>query len=123
MTLPSLKLKPGKSSTVQLTGPFIVPRRFDIPQLAQYLSISNFRAEELLRNGEIRFKWDGSRKRKIVEKADADAWADKQPYAEATIMERTHEKTSYFGDVDHHYIKARFTGHTKAGGKLIIRFR
>jgi hypothetical protein len=38
------------------------------------------KAEELLRSGEIRFKSAG--KRKVMEKADADAWADAQPYAE-----------------------------------------
>jgi excisionase family DNA binding protein len=65
---------------VQVSAPSITPRRFNIVQLAQYLNIKNYQAEELLRSGEIRFKWAG--KHKVIEKADADTWADSQPYAE-----------------------------------------
>jgi excisionase family DNA binding protein len=61
-------------------APAITPRRFTIVQLAQYLGITNLHAEELLRNGDIKFKWAGQHK--VVERADADAWADAQPYGE-----------------------------------------
>lgn len=46
--------------------------------------MTNFEAEERLRNGYIKFKWAGSKGKghKVVEKVDADAWANLQPYAE-----------------------------------------
>jgi hypothetical protein len=81
-----MKKTNGKESpvVVKVSGPFIVPRRFTIEQLAQYLGMTNFEAEERLRHGDIKFKWAGSKGKghKIVEKADADAWANLQPHAE-----------------------------------------
>jgi hypothetical protein len=48
--------------TVHLTASAITPRRFAVVQLAQYLCITNNMAEELLRKGEIPFKWAGHHK-------------------------------------------------------------
>lgn len=61
-------------------------RILDIPALAQRLGLTNWRAEELLREGKIRFKWVG--KKKMVDIKDADAWWDSLPYAEVTINPR-----------------------------------
>jgi hypothetical protein len=57
-------------------------RALTIPQLAQYLNMKNWHAEELLRKGNIPFRWIG--KRKIVDRKDADAYFDALPYAEQT---------------------------------------
>ena len=87
------KNKFSEPMIVEVRGPFIVPRRFTIEQLAQYLGITNFAAEEKLRKGEIKFKWAGQRK--VVERADADAWADAQPYADVTV--RTRQQSPFGG--------------------------
>jgi excisionase family DNA binding protein len=54
-------------------------RALTIPQLAQYLNMKNWHVEEILRKGEIPFRWIG--KRKIVDRKDADAYFDALPYA------------------------------------------
>lgn len=56
---------------------------FTIPKLAQYLGFTNWRTEELLREGKIKFKWVG--KKKMVHKRDADAWWDSVPYAQVEV--------------------------------------
>jgi hypothetical protein len=58
-------------------------RVLTIPELAHYLNMKNWAAEEALRQGKIRFKWMG--KRKVVDKKDADAYFDSLPYAEIQI--------------------------------------
>jgi hypothetical protein len=58
-------------------------RVLTIPELAHYLNMKNWSAEEALRQGKIRFKWMG--KRKVVDKKDADAYFDSLPYAEIQI--------------------------------------
>ena len=90
----------------------------------------------MLRAGEIKFKWAG--KHKVVEKNDADAWADSQPYAEAKIMAPKLVGPKVVGiggrsdtrNRDRNGTrprplprKARFLGFKKMGSSYVVMFR
>lgn len=77
-------IKPGPAPRVVLTQG-AEKRGLTIPELAHYLGMTNFGAEEALRQGKIRFKWMG--KRKVVDRKDADSYFDSLPYANAEIKE------------------------------------
>jgi hypothetical protein len=59
-------------------------RILDIPKLAAYLSITEWRAEELLREGKIKFKVVAERK--LVDRLDADEWWEGLPYSKVTVL-------------------------------------
>jgi hypothetical protein len=59
-------------------------RVLDIPKLAAYLSITTWRAEELLREGRIKFKVVAERK--LVDRKDADSWWEQLPYSNVTVL-------------------------------------
>jgi len=77
-------VKPGRAPRVVLTQGR-AKRALTIPELAHYLGMTNWAAEEALRQGKIRFKWMG--KRKIIDRRDADTYFDSLPYADAEIKE------------------------------------
>lgn len=87
----------GKANTAIAIRPGPVPRvvltqgrekrGLTIPELAQYLGMTNWAAEEALREGKIRFKWMG--KRKVVDRRDADAYFDSLSYAQVEIKDLT----------------------------------
>ena len=77
-------IRPGPAPRVVLTQGR-EKRGLTIPELAQYLGMTNWAAEEALRGGKIRFKWMG--KRKVVDRKDADTYFDSLPYAEIEIKE------------------------------------
>jgi hypothetical protein len=77
-------IKPGPAPRVVLTQG-AEKRGLSIPELAQYLGMTNWAAEEALREGKIRFKWMG--KRKVVDRKDADTYFDSLPYAGLEIKE------------------------------------
>lgn len=77
-------IRPGPAPRVVLTQGR-EKRGLTIPELAQYLGMTNWAAEEALREGKIRFKWMG--KRKVVDRRDADTYFDSLPYAQAEIKE------------------------------------
>ena|ERR1700674_5141157 len=52
------------------------PRLLDVPRCADYLSTTCGFVEALMRSGELQFLIVGSKR--VVEKADLDAWCDKQ---------------------------------------------
>jgi excisionase family DNA binding protein len=54
----------------------VPPRWLDAPKAASYLSCSPFMVEELWRSGELPYVLVGGKR--VVEKADLDAWCDKQ---------------------------------------------
>lgn len=56
---------------------------FRVIELAHYLNMKNWAAEEPLRQGKIRFKWMG--KRKVIDKKDAGAYFDSLPDTEIQI--------------------------------------
>ena len=58
-------------------------RTSHFPEIA--LGMTNWAAEEALREGKIRFKWMG--KRKVIDRRDADTYFDSLPYAEAEVKE------------------------------------
>lgn len=95
-------IKPGPAPRVVLTQGG-EKRGLTIPELAQYLGMMNWAAEEALRQGKIRFKWMG--KRKVIDRRDADTYFDSLPYAKAEIKEpkprelkRGSESKSYMSD-------------------------
>jgi hypothetical protein len=47
-----------------------------IRDAALYIAATNWRMEELVRNGEIPFQWSG--KQKVVDVRDLDVWADRE---------------------------------------------
>jgi excisionase family DNA binding protein len=55
----------------------VAPRWLSCPTAASYLSCSPFMIEELWRSGELPYVMVGNKR--VCEKADLDAWADKQP--------------------------------------------
>lgn len=77
-------IKPGPAPRVVLTQG-AEKRALTIPELAQYLGMTNWAAEEALRQGKVRFKWMG--KRKVIDRRDADTYFDSLPYAKAEIKE------------------------------------
>src|SRR6266704_4751597 len=77
-------IKPGPAPRVVLTQGG-EKRGLTIPELAQYLGMTNWAAEEALRQGKIRFKWMG--KRKVIDRRDADTYFDSLPYAEVEMKE------------------------------------
>jgi hypothetical protein len=95
-------IKPGPAPRVVLTQG-AERRALTIPELALYLGMTNWAAEEALRQGKIRFKWMG--KRKVIDRRDADTYFDSLPYAKAEIKEpkprelkRGSESKSYMSD-------------------------
>jgi len=62
-------IRPGPARRVVLTQG-TEKRGLTIPELAQYLGMTNWAAEEALRDGKIKFRWLG--KRKVVDRKDAD---------------------------------------------------
>lgn len=86
-TVATLRPKAPAPKVLVTQGP--EKRVLTIPELAHYLNMKNWAAEEALRKGKIRFKWMG--KRKVVEKKDADAYFDSLPYAEVKIKEQKSE--------------------------------
>jgi hypothetical protein len=97
-----IAIKPGPAARVVLTQGG-EKRGLTIRDLAQYLGMTNWAAEEALREGKIRFKWMG--KRKVVDRKDADSYFDSLPYAKAEIKEprpREHKvgaaRKSYMSD-------------------------
>jgi hypothetical protein len=62
-----------------------VPASLDVPALAHYLSITNNHAEELMRDGIIPSRIEGSRR--VVTREDADVWNAKR--AEIESLRRT----------------------------------
>jgi hypothetical protein len=83
-TVIAVKPGPAPAPRVILTQG-VEKRALTIPELAQYLGMTNWAAEEALREGKIRFKWMG--KRKIVDRRDADSFFDALPYAEIEIKQ------------------------------------
>jgi excisionase family DNA binding protein len=79
-----IAIKPGPAPRVVLTQG-AEKRGLTIRELAQYLGMTNWAAEEALREGKIRFKWMG--KRKVVDRRDADTYFESLPYAEVEIKE------------------------------------
>jgi len=77
-------IKPGPGPRVVITQG-AEKRALTIAELAQYLGMTNWAAEEALREGKIRFKWMG--KRKVIDRRDADTYFDSLPYAKAEIKE------------------------------------
>jgi hypothetical protein len=77
-------IRPGPAPRLVLTQGR-EKRGLTIPELAHYLGMTNWAAEEALREGKIRFKWMG--KRKVVDRRDADTYFDALPYAEVEIKE------------------------------------
>jgi hypothetical protein len=95
-------IRPGPAPRVVLTQG-VERRALTIPELAQYLGMTNWAAEEALREGKIRFKWMG--KRKVVDRKDADGYFESLPYAAVEIKEpkprepkRGAESKSYMSD-------------------------
>src|SRR6266571_5804058 len=95
-------IKPGPAPRVVLTQG-AEKRGLTIPELAQYLGMTNWAAEEALRQGKIQFKWMG--KRKVVDRRDADSYFESLPYASVEIKEpkprepkRGAESKSYMSD-------------------------
>lgn len=79
-------LRSGPVQPLVLSSPRVQKKRgLTIPELAQYLGMTNWAAEEALREGKIRFKWMG--KRKVVDRRDADSFFDALPYAEIEIKQ------------------------------------
>lgn len=48
-----------------------------VPLAAKYIGVTNFRLEELIRNGEIRFRDYGQAR--VVDADDLDEWVRRQP--------------------------------------------
>lgn len=96
-----IAIKPGPAPRVVLTQGR-EKRGLTIPELARYLGMTNWAAEEALREGKIRFKWMG--KRKVVDRRDADSFFDALPYAEIEIKQtkpresKAAESKSYMSD-------------------------
>lgn len=64
-------------NTNTVSGPLIIPRCLRIKHVAQYyICATNWRVEEMLRNGEVRFFWVG--KAKVVDRQDVDGWIEAQ---------------------------------------------
>jgi excisionase family DNA binding protein len=63
-------------NTDAVSGPLIIPRGLRIKHVAQYVGATNWRVEEMLRKGELRFFWVG--KAKVVDREDVDAWIEAQ---------------------------------------------
>ena len=69
-------------------------RVLDIPKLAAYLSIAPFRAEELLREGKIKFKQVTESGAKLVDRKDVDAWWEGLPYSTTTVLPKRGKVTA-----------------------------
>ncbi len=85
-TNPAIAIKPGPAPAPRIVLAHGAEKRaLTIPELAQYLGMTNWAAEEALREGKIRFKWMG--KRKVTDRRDADSYFDSLPYAEVEIKQ------------------------------------
>ena len=92
-------IRPGPAPRVVLTQG-ADKRGLTIPELARYLGMTNWAAEQALRDGKIKFRWMG--KRKVVDRRDADSYFDSLPYAEVELKEpkprESKDRKSYMGD-------------------------
>jgi hypothetical protein len=66
----------SKTEVVQRVIFSIAPRRLSTPDAAVYLAVTNWRMEELLRDGIIPFQWEG--RAKVVDVRDLDAYVDQK---------------------------------------------
>ena len=83
-----IAIKPGPAPAPRIVLAHGVEKRaLTIQELAGYLGMTNWAAEEALREGKIRFKWMG--KRKVVDRRDADSFFDSLPYAEVEMKDPT----------------------------------
>jgi excisionase family DNA binding protein len=71
----------------------IIPRMLRIPDVARYLSATNWFVEELIRNRKLRFRILG--KRRVVDIQDLDDWIEAEKQREG-LKELTNEQAQQF---------------------------